>query len=230
MQAVILAAGRGERMGALTELTPKPMLKVAGKNLIEHKLDVLPSNIDEVVIIVGYLGSEIQKYFGGVYKGKRLLYVVQEQARGTADALWQAKDFLHDQFLVLNGDDLYAQADLIRCMVHQDGWYLLAKDVPEDYVGGIVEMGDDGSIVRITENTVNHVHGKAGMNVYLLDTRVFAAPLVPKAPGSSEFGLPQTVLAAAQQMHIPFRTEKADFWIQITSPEDLARAQVLLSK
>ncbi len=217
-------------MGSLTELTPKPMLKVAGKNLIEHKLDALPSNIDEVVIIVGYLGSEIQKYFGGEYKGRRLLYVEQEQARGTADALWQAKDILHDQFLVLNGDDLYAQADLIRCMVHQDGWYLLVQDAPDSYSGGIVEVVEDSIISGIAEGSHDHAGGKACMNVYLLDTRVFAAPLVPKAAGSTEYGLPQTVLAAAQQMHIPFRTEKADFLIQITSPEDLARAQVLLSK
>lgn len=230
MQAVILAAGRGERMGSLTELTPKPMLRVAGKNLLEHKLDVLPNNIDEVVIIVGYLGTEIQKYFGGEYEGKRILYVVQEKSAGTADALWQAKDLLHDQFLVLNGDDLYAQEDLIRCMVHQDGWYLLVQDAPDSYSGGIVETGEGSIISNITEGSHDHDGGKACMNVYLLDTRVFAAPLVPKAPGSTEYGLPQTVLAAAQQMRIPFRTEKADFWIQITSPDDLARAEEILSK
>ncbi len=77
MQAVILAAGRGTRMGALTEHTPKPMLLVNGRPVLEYIFDSLPEEIDEVIIVVGYLGSVIQKHFGGFYKGKKILYVEQ---------------------------------------------------------------------------------------------------------------------------------------------------------
>ena len=59
MKAVILAAGKGTRMGDLSLETPKPMLKVLGKTLLEHKLDSLPDVIDEVVITVGYLKDRI---------------------------------------------------------------------------------------------------------------------------------------------------------------------------
>src|ERR1700689_506521 len=109
MQTVILAAGRGTRMGALTESTPKPLLEVAGKTLLEHKLDMLPYDVDEVIIIVGYLGGEIQKRFGGTYKDKHIFYVEQEKLDGTAGALWQARSVLEGQFLVMMGDDLYAK-------------------------------------------------------------------------------------------------------------------------
>src|SRR5437016_4983418 len=109
MQAVILAAGHGTRMVELTQSVPKPMLTVAGKPLLEYKLDALPEKIDEVIIIVGYLGGVIQKHFGGLYDNKRILYVEQEKLDGTAGALWCAKDILHDRYLVMMGDDIYAK-------------------------------------------------------------------------------------------------------------------------
>jgi len=113
MQAVILAAGRGTRMGALTESLPKPMLEVAGKTLLEHKFDALPDEVDEIIIVIGYLGGYIHDAYGGEYQGKRILYVEQENIMGgTADALWQTKDILKDKFIVLMGDDLYYEKDL----------------------------------------------------------------------------------------------------------------------
>ena len=59
MQAVILAAGRGVRMGKLTENTPKPMLSLFGKPMLEWKLEMLPRVIDEVIFVIGYYGSQI---------------------------------------------------------------------------------------------------------------------------------------------------------------------------
>ena len=63
MQAVILSAGRGTRMGVLTDSMPKPMLTVLGKTLLEHKFDILPSEVDEIILIVGNMGGLIQKHF-----------------------------------------------------------------------------------------------------------------------------------------------------------------------
>src|SRR5215212_8859235 len=109
MQAVILAAGRGTRMVELTTEVPKPMLEVSGKTLLEYKFDALPEEVAEVIIIVGYLGSVIQRRFGGEYKGKKLFYVEQEELNGTAGALWHAKDILKDRFIVMMGDDIYTK-------------------------------------------------------------------------------------------------------------------------
>src|SRR3990167_6634769 len=115
MQAVILAAGRGTRMRELTESTPKALLEVAGRPLLEYAFDALPEAVDEVILVVEYLGGSIHDRFGPDYFGKRLLYVEMEELHGTAAALWMAKDILsagggsasggQDRFLILPGDD-----------------------------------------------------------------------------------------------------------------------------
>jgi NDP-sugar pyrophosphorylase family protein len=216
-------------MGALTDTMPKPMLEVAGRNLIEHKLDVLPDSVDEVILIVGYLGRVIQEYFGGEYKGKRIRYVEQEVMNGTGGALWDAKDVLKDRFLVLNGDDIYAKDDLTNCIAQEVGWSLMIKRVDDMQSGGNVEIDDERRVIGITEGNHTGKPGNMNMNVFVLDSRVFQCPLVPKMHGSPEYGLPQTVLAATSQLGIPLVAIEADFWIQITAPEDLARAEKILA-
>src|SRR3989344_5542702 len=100
MQCVILAAGRGKRMGSLTDGAPKALLEVSNKTLIEHKLDALPEQIDEVIIVVGYMGSAIQKYLGGFYNDKRIFYVEQEKSNATAGAFSGARSVLPAFFFV----------------------------------------------------------------------------------------------------------------------------------
>ena len=224
MQAVILAAGRGTRMKELTEGTPKALLKVTGKSLLEHKLDILPDKIDEVIIVVGYMGSMIHDYLGGTYNGKRLLYEEQEVFDGTAGALWEAKDALSDKFLVMMGDDLYSREDIERCLMPPDGWVQLVQESNEPRTGGNVELDKDHHIVAITEGE-HRDKGYIGTNLYVLDTRIFNFPKIPKSKGSQEYGLPQTAIEAAKRLNIPFYAVKATSWVQISTPEDLKKAE-----
>lgn len=228
MQAVILAAGRGTRMGERTETTPKPLLEVAGKTLLEHELDILPDEIDEVIIVVGYLGHTIQQKLGGIYNGKRLLYVEQDVLDGTAGALWRAASLLKDRFLVLMSDDMYSKEDATR-IIAKNGWALLAEYAEHMNPGGRIVTNDAGDIVAIEEGSHEGKSGLAGTNMFVLDTRLFTFPMVPKSEGSSEFGLPQTVLAASKQSGIPFTIERATFWFQISNPEDLKKAEAVIA-
>ena len=214
-------------MGALTEDRPKPMLEVAGKTLLEHKFDALPDEVEEIILIVGYLGGKIQERFGGDYNGKRILYVEQEILDGTMGALAQAKDILKDRFIVMMGDDLYSKDDVETCIAIPD-WTILVEEMEELNSGGRIITDESGVVVDIEEGNHAGKTGSISTNMFVLDTRIFQYPMVPKAAGSDEFGLPQTVLAASKAGDIPFEAVPATFWIQITAPEDLAKAEEIL--
>lgn len=223
MQAVILAAGKGTRMGALTESMPKAMLPVAGKPLLEHKIEMLPPVIDEVILVIGYYGGVIHDHFGGSFNGKRILYVEQETFDGTGGALWRAKDILKDRFLVLMADDLYSPGDL-KTLAAQREWTLLVAKTDGGASGGAVVTDAKHNITEVTEG--QHRSGAlTSTNAFLLDTRLFDQPMVAKTRDSEEFGLPQTVAAAAHTLRLPFLALPATSWIQISSPDDILRAE-----
>lgn len=230
MQAVILAAGRGSRMGELTNDRPKPMLEVAGKTLLQHKFDVLPEDVTEIILIVGYLADDIQNAYGDSYGGKKITYVTQKNiVGGTADALWQAKDLLKGKFIVMMGDDIYSRKDIESIRVHE--WAELVQRVPDTSGGGKVVLDGENRILEILEAGYHDGgEGAVSTNLFALDTRIFDFPQVPKAVGSPELGLPQTVIAASKASEIPFMAVEATSWIQITSPQDIQTASQLIGK
>lgn len=226
MQAVILAAGKGTRMRDLVRTTPKSMLQIAGKTLLEWKFDALPESVDEVIIVTGYLGEKIRARFGDAFKGRKIVYVEQENpAGGTADALWHVRGSLKDTFLVLMGDDIYAREDMEMCLRYE--WAILAGHVQDVSVGGQIIM-ENGDLSAIVEHEGSGP-GLVSTNMFVLDTRVFKHAPVPKVVGSKELGLPQSVLAASQALHIPLRVVEATNWVQISDPTDLKRAQEILT-
>lgn len=227
MQALILASGRGTRMGGLTDSLPKPMLMVAGKTLIDHKLEALPSEIDEVIFVIGYQGAYIRHHYSDSYAGKRITYVEQKQLNGTGGAVWLARPLLHGRFLVLMGDDIYARTDIETCIA-TPGWSVLIERTEAMAEGGSMVVDGNGIVLGIEEG--NH-RGKPGImntNMFVLDERVFEQSLIPKAAGSVEYGLPQTVVEASRTLQIPLMAVDATSWIQITAPEDIATAEARL--
>ncbi|OGG49960.1 hypothetical protein A2763_00370 [Candidatus Kaiserbacteria bacterium RIFCSPHIGHO2_01_FULL_54_36] len=230
MQAVILAAGHGTRMEELTHAVPKPMLELNGKPLLEYKFEALPEEISDVILVVGYQGNVIRQHFGGSYDNKKITYVEQDNRRGTADALWRAKDVLQDRFLVMMGDDIYTKEDAQAVIAPGDVWRLLVQEISEMHRAGSIELDAEARIVDIIEGDKNKEKGLASTNMYLLDTRVFSCPLVPKQEGSLEFGLPQTVVTGAKSLGVRLEPVFTDKWIQITSPKDLVYATEMLKK
>jgi NDP-sugar pyrophosphorylase family protein len=108
MQAVILAGGLGTRLGPLTRKMPKPMVPVAGVPYLEHQLRLLArQSFRDVLLLTGYLGEQIESYFGnGSRLGLRLRYAREAQPQGTGGALRDARRHLAESFLLLYGDSL----------------------------------------------------------------------------------------------------------------------------
>jgi dTDP-glucose pyrophosphorylase len=106
IDAVIMAGGRGQRLQPLTDTTPKPLLKVGDKPIMEHNLNRLAMyGIDDFWVSVKYLGEQIEDYFGtGIQKNINIEYVWENEPLGTIGAVAQIVNFKHDYVLVTNSD------------------------------------------------------------------------------------------------------------------------------
>ena len=222
MQAVILAAGLGTRMGQLTKDTPKPLLKIADKTLLEHNLLALPDEIDEVVLVVGYLKEQIMGFIGPKFAGKKITYVEQKELRGTGHALSAGKEVLHDRFLVIMGDDLYYGKDLtelIRYPLSVLVWEMKNDDLKDDRQA-IVKINENGEVLDIIERQPAPKETLVNTGAYVLDSNFFTLPLRPGGNRTMEFGLPQTFLQMIRD-GAKMSIVKATFWHKVASPEDL---------
>jgi len=119
MKAVILAAGKGTRMGDLTEETPKPMLLVEGRPILEHILTGLrEAGIQEFCLITGWKAEVIESHFGdGSAFGVQINYVRQEVQDGTGKAPELAKVFVGEAPFLLTYGDILVKPDTYRQML-----------------------------------------------------------------------------------------------------------------
>lgn len=226
MQGIILAAGRGTRMGALTENTPKPMLRIQGKPLLEWRLAMLPNAIDEVIITVGYLSEQIETYFGNEWQGRKIRYMHQEKLDGTGGSmkLIHEKGWFSGSVLVTNGDDLYRQDDLERLMQHDLG--VLACEREDSMKFGVLEKDVDGKLHRIIEKPHAPECTLVNTGAYIIHEGFFDYPLIRIT--EMEYGLPQT-LAQMRDKH-DIVVEETRTWLPIGDPEALELAQIKIEE
>jgi len=123
MKAVILAAGKGTRMGDLTDGLPKPMLQVESRPILEHIITGLcGAGISEFCIIVGWKAEVIEDYFGdGSHWDVAISYVRQQVQDGTGKAPELAKDFVGDKPFLLTYGDILVKIDTYRQMLKRWG-------------------------------------------------------------------------------------------------------------
>src|SRR5688572_5048750 len=114
MDAVILAAGLGTRLRPHTLTTPKPLLPVQGRPILDWIIGALPP-VDRLVVVVNYLAEQVEDYLAKQTHVRDWATVRQAEPRGTGDALMSCKGKVHaDRVMVLNGDDLIGRADLAK--------------------------------------------------------------------------------------------------------------------
>lgn len=218
-----MAAGKGTRMRPLTYEIPKPMVPIKGKPILEYTINSLPDIIDEIVIIVGYLGYHIEEYFGSEFNNKKIQYVEQGELLGTAHALHCAKDSLKDEkFLVCMGDDLYLKDDIEEMLKHNLA--ILVKEVEPPHKYGVLEFDANNNLINIIEDlTENYPSNLVNTGLYTLDKRFFDYEMVPIKNGQ-EFGLPQTLMNLAKNNN-NIKMVKANFWMPLGNEEDIKKAR-----
>ncbi len=106
MKAVILAGGKGKRLGSLGKKIPKPLIKIGDKPILEHQIMLLRKyGIRDIWLPLGYLGNQIREYFGDGRKWQvNISYHQEEKPLGTAGAIKTLEKKIKEDFLVLSGD------------------------------------------------------------------------------------------------------------------------------
>jgi bifunctional UDP-N-acetylglucosamine pyrophosphorylase/glucosamine-1-phosphate N-acetyltransferase len=220
MDAIILAAGLGTRLRPHTLTTPKPLLPVRGRPILDWALGALPEPVDRVIVVVHYLAEQVEAYLATQRHVGAWLAVKQEQPRGTGDALRSCRDHLRaDPFLVLNGDDLYGAADLAALARCPAG--LLVQPVDEPRRFGIAFLKPDGTLERLVEKPDLDGRRLANTGAYVFPREVFDIPLTLSARG--EYEITDYVSALAQRR--PVQVVEAGFWLPIGTVEVWQEAQ-----
>lgn len=225
MKVVILAAGKGTRLGDLTKDQPKPMIPLNGKPMLDYILSSLPSEISEIIMAVGYREDRIKARYGTNFQGRPIHYKTVT-LNGTAGALWQVKSELGDgRFLVIHGDDIHLRSELELCLAHPLA-YGIHFMAPEER-SLAVERDDQGRFLGWHTPTPYESSGiYVTTGTYVLDERIFAYE--PVSHGEGEFGLPQTIREMSKDH--PVQTVIMNHWLTITYPHDIVSVEQALNQ
>jgi NDP-sugar pyrophosphorylase family protein len=220
MDVIILAAGKGTRLRPHTETTPKPLLDVQGRPILDWIIGALPP-VDRLVVVVNYLAEQIEAYLAKQTHVRNWATVRQAEPRGTGDALMSCKgQVTGDKVMVLNGDDLLGRADLAALAAVPMGILAHPVDAPENY--GVLFRNPDGTLARVVEKQKGLPAPQlANVGAYLFPRRVFdlSLPLSPR--GEYEITDAVTQLAATG----PFHVVAAGYWLPIGTVEQWRAAQ-----
>jgi len=228
MKAIILAAGKGKRMGELTREIPKPMVHVQGKPVLEHIVEGLRDHagVRDFFIITGHCAEVIEDFFGdGSKHGIRISYGRQETADGTGKAPELAKAWVADSPFVLSYGDIKMQSDLYAGLVQTfDGDGVISVKRGENTSqGGAVVFDQNFFLERIIEKaapgTVSSPWYNAGVYVFKPSLFDYTSQLQKSARG--EYELTDALSAmAAQGLRIKGYELKGN-WADVRDPEIL---------
>jgi NDP-sugar pyrophosphorylase family protein len=222
VDAVILAAGLGTRLRPHTLHTPKPLLPVAGRPLLDWTFGALPSVVDRVIVVINYLAEQIEAYLQTQQHFPQWQTVHQEVPRGTGDALRACRSHIRsERFLVLNGDDLYGARDLAALAECPAGVLVHPVDEPRRF--GIAFVRPDGSLERLVEKPDLDGRQLANTGAYLFPRAVFDTE--PKLSARGEYEITDYVSDLASRQ--PVTVVQASFWLPIGTVDVWQRAQTM---
>lgn len=232
MKAMILAAGRGQRMRPLTDHTPKPLLPVGGKPLIVWHIEKLvAAGIPDIVINTAWLGEKLQSALGdGASYGARLVWSAEDPPLETAGGIARALPALGPEpFLVVNGDvwcdwDFRAALSCAEALVQCEALaWLLLVDNPAHNPQGDFLLAPQGHIFHVPELAPAKSVSLTFSGIGVYDPRLFVgvsgddpAPLAP-------------VLRHAMQHHAVIGSQHQGMWWDIGTPERLQQLDTQLT-
>jgi len=213
-QAVILAAGEGQRLRPFTVTKPKAMLSIADRPILQYVVEALAQNgIRNIVIVVGYRRQQVFDYIGaGEQFGVDIVYITQERQLGTAHALAQAKDAVEGEFLILPGDNLI-EADTIAQFIAMKPNAVLVKKVDDTTRYGVVTT-EGGLVKDIVEKPKEAKGNIINTGIYAFTTEIFDFV-------KAELDIPDVLNNMLSQGYAIGAQETEGTWLDIVYPWDI---------
>ncbi len=224
MKAVILAGGKGERLRPLTHKTPKPLLTIKDRTILEYVIGYLKKHgISDLIITIGYRGEQIKEYFGDGRKfGVNIEYSVEEKPLGTAGCLAPVKSRLKETFILIGGDNLTKMdmKDFVKFHKKKGGILTAALfEFEEKSRWGVYNLDEDKSIRGFKEKPV--FRHTAGTMIFCMEPEIFEhIPENPKGVVNLTDHVIPELLKKGKKI---YGFEFSDFWEDIGNHDDYER-------
>jgi glucose-1-phosphate thymidylyltransferase len=165
MKVIIPLAGKGTRLRPHTHITPKPMLRIAGKPVIDYVMDDLAKlgGVDEVIYITGHLKEKVEQYTRTKYPWKSV-FVEQVEQKGTADAIRLAKPYVDQPVMIIFVDTIF-DADFSVIKTSTDDGIIWAKEVEDFQRFGVIVTDKSGHMTRIVEKPKDPISKNANIGL-----------------------------------------------------------------
>jgi dTDP-glucose pyrophosphorylase/mRNA-degrading endonuclease RelE of RelBE toxin-antitoxin system len=222
IDAIIMAGGRGQRLRPLTDATPKPLLKVGDKSIMEHNVDRLALyGIDDFWFSVNYLGNQIVDYFGdGKDRNRSIHYVWEDEPMGTIGSVSKIDNFEHEHVLLSNSD--------VLTNLDYEAFYLdfLKKDadfavvtIPYNVsIPYAVLETSNGHVVDFKEKPTYTYYSNGG--IYLMKRSVL--DYIPKNTHFNATDLMERLIAENKKV---VSYPLVGYWLDVGKHEDFEKAQ-----
>ena len=197
MKAVIIAGGLGTRLRPLTNNTPKPMLPIGEKPILEHLVNwTKKGGIKSVILCVSYLKESIEDYFGDGEKfGVKIEYAISKKQLATAGQLKTAEKFIDDDFVCMYGDSIFNFS--LRSMIKQHSIKksfvtMSLNEHKTTLPYGVIETSKNGKVVNWNEKP--EIKANINMGCYIMNPQVFN--LIPK---NKSYGMDDVIKKAMKK-------------------------------
>jgi len=235
MKALILAGGRGERLGAVSDDQNKCMLKIRDKPLIEYSLDcAIYAEISEIIIVVGYKAEEIINTYGNRYNGKPIKYVIQHEQKGLVHAIECAREAIGKKdFMLMLGDEfmINPRHQLMIDIFKKENLFgicgvVIVEDMDSIKKTYSVIQSENNRIYRLIEKPSKPMNNIMGTGNCIFRNEILS--YINQTPINQKRGekeLPDLIQCAIDEGNIVKSFKICGHYVNINSPEEIKKAE-----
>lgn len=221
--ALLMAGGEGKRLRPLTNDTPKPLLKIGGKPIIEYNIDrLIHVGVKQLKLSINYLGDQLVDYFGdGSVKNANIEYIREDKPLGTIGSILLIDNFIHDDIIVMNSDLLtnIDFADFFKVFKESDAdMAVAATSYHVDVPYAVLEVNEENRVSSLKEKPRYTYYSNAG--IYILKKSLLK--MIPEGEFYDITDLMDAMISTNKKL---ITYPITGYWLDIGKHEDFKKAQ-----